>query len=218
MESIEIEGKTVDEAIEKARAILNVPKKDLNIEIISKGSQGFLGFLGSKNACIKAEVKRNPGEEKKEKAKKFLEKIFELAKIPATVKSEIVNKKLFLTINGDGSGILIGRRGQTLNALQYLVNKFVNRSRENRIPVIVDTENYRNRQEAKLVHMARQLGDRAKKRQKSVATELLTSQERRVIYLSLQNSQNLIAKSEGEGELKKVIISPRRQNQRPAGS
>ncbi|MCD6353074.1 MAG: Jag N-terminal domain-containing protein [Proteobacteria bacterium] len=213
MDSIEIEGKTVDEAIEKAREILNVAKEDLNIEVVSNGSQGFLGFLGSRKACIKAGVRRSPGEEKKEKAKKFLEEVFSLAKLPATVKSEIINKKLFLTIKGDGSGILIGRRGQTLNALQYLVNKVVNRDRETRIPVIVDTENYRKRQEAKLVSMARQLGDRAKRQQTSVATELLTPQERRVIHLSFQNSPNLIAKSEGDGELKKVIISPRRQNQ-----
>jgi len=212
METIEIEGKTVDEAIEQAIQLLNVSKEQLNIEIISNGSQGFFGFINSRKARIKVSVVQDPAEDKKEQAKKYLEKILDLAKMPAPVKAELIDKKIFLTINGDGSGLLIGKRGQTLDAFQYLLNRIVNRRPENRIPIIVDTENYRNRREAKLVSIAHQLGDRAKRQQVSVATGPLNPQERRVIYLTLQNNPDLMAKSEGEGELKRVVIFPRKQS------
>jgi len=212
MEPIEIEGKTVDEAIEKAVELLNVPKEQLQIEVISNGTQSFFGLIGSKKARIKVKVIQDPVEEKKEKAKNYLEEILRLAKIDASVKAEIVDKKVFLTINGDGSGLLIGKRGQTLDAFQYLVNKMVNREPKDRIPVIVDTENYRSRREAKLVSIANRLGERAQREKISVTTGPLNPQERRVIYLALQDRPDLIAKSKGEGKLKRVIIAPRKRN------
>ena len=212
MEPIEIEGKTIDEAIEKAVEVLNTPKEQLDIEIISNGSQGFFNFLSAKKARIKASVVRNRGEEKKDKAQRLLKDILDLAKISASVGAMLKDDKIFLTIEGDGSGLLIGKRGQTLDALQYLVNKMVNRDPNSRIPVIIDTENYRNRREAKLSDIAQRLGDRAKRQQMTVATGPLNPQERRVIYLALQNDPDLLAKSEGEGELKRVVIIPRKRN------
>ncbi|MBN2468360.1 MAG: protein jag [Deltaproteobacteria bacterium] len=212
MEWTEVEGKTVEEAIEKAQQILKVSKEGLEIEVLSNGSQGFLGLLGSKKARIKVGVIKRPEESKKEKAVDFLKEILRLAKIPATVTAKIEGRRLMVTIAGDGSGLLIGRRGQTLDALQFLANKVVNRDGD-KIPVVVDTENYRHRREEKLVNIAHRLRERALRNRSSVATEPLNPQERRLIYLSLQNNPDVLAKSEGEGELKRVIISPRRQNQ-----
>ena len=212
MEPIEIEGKTIDEAIEKAVEVLNTPKEQLDIEIISNGSQSFFNFLSAKKARIKASVVRNGGEEKKDKAQRLLKDILDLAKMSASVSAMLKDDKIFLTMEGDGSGLLIGKRGQTLDALQYLVNKMVNRDPNSRIPVIIDTENYRNRREAKLSDIAQRLGDRAKRQQMTVATGPLNPQERRVIYLALQNNPDLLAKSEGEGELKRVVIIPRKRN------
>ncbi len=209
MEVIEFEGKTVDEAIEKAVQFFNAPKENLSIEVTSDGSQGFLGLIGSKKAKINASQMQDPVEAKKEKAQNFLTEILRLAKIPGSVRAEIIDKKVFLTLKGDGSGLLIGKKGQTLDAFQYLVSKMVNQKPEDRIPIIIDTENYRHRREAKLIIIAQKLGSQAKRQKKSVATELLNPQERRVIYLTLQNHPDLTAKSEGEGKLKKVIISPR---------
>jgi spoIIIJ-associated protein len=211
MEPIEIEGKTVDEAIEKAVQLLNAPKEELTVEVIANGSQSLFGLISSKKARIKASVLQDPLEERKEQAQKHLEEILRLADIPASVEAEVLDEKIFLTINGDGSGLLIGKRGQTLDALQYLVNKMVNRHPKNRVRVIVDTENYRNRREAKLVSIAHRLGDRAQRQRTSVATGPLNPQERRVIYLALQNNPDLSAKSEGEGKLKRVVIMPRRE-------
>ena len=209
MEPIEFEGKTVDEALEKAVEFFNAPKERLSIDVISDGSQGLFGLIGSKKAKIKASLMREPVEEKKEKAQNFLTEILRLAKIPGSVRAELIDKKVFLTIKGDGSGLLIGKKGQTLDAIQYLISKMVNQKPEDRIPIIVDTENYRHRREANLAIIAQKLGSQAKRQKKSVATELLNPQERRVIYLTLQNHPDLTAKSEGEGKLKKVIISPR---------
>lgn len=210
MEPIEFEGKTVDEALEKAVEFFNAPKEKLSIEVISDGSQGLFGLIGSKKAKIKASlIMRDSVEEKKEKAQNFLTEILRLAKIPSSVRAELIDKKVFLTIKGDGSGLLIGKKGQTLDAIQYLISKMVNQKPEDRIPIIVDTENYRHRREANLAIIAQKLGSQAKRQKKSVATELLNPQERRVIYLTLQNHPDLTAKSEGEGKLKKVIISPR---------
>jgi spoIIIJ-associated protein len=210
MEPIEFEGKTVDEALEKAVEFFNAPKEKLSIDVISDGSQGLFGLIGSKKAKIKASLlMRDPVEEKKEKAQNFLTEILRLAKIPSSVRAELIDKKVFLTIKGDGSGLLIGKKGQTLDAIQYLISKMVNQKPEDRIPIIVDTENYRHRREANLAIIAQKLGSQAKRQKKSVATELLNPQERRVIYLTLQNHPDLTAKSEGEGKLKKVIISPR---------
>ena len=208
MEPIEIEGKTVEEAIEKAAQLLNAPKEKLNVEVIANGSHTLFGLISSKKARIKASVLQDPAEERKEQAKEHLEEILRLAEIPASVKAEVLDEKVFLTIDGDGSGLLIGKRGQTLDAIQYLVNKMVNRQPKDRIRVIVDTENYRNRREEKLVSIAHRLGDRAQRQRTTVATGPLNPQERRVIYLALQNNPELSAKSEGEGKLKRVVIMP----------
>jgi len=210
MEPIEIEGKTVEEAIEKAEQLLNAPKEQLNVEVIANGSQTLFGLISSKKARIKASVLQDSAEERKEQAKKHLEEILNLAEIPAAVKAEVLDEKVFLTIDGDGSGLLIGKRGQTLDAIQYLVNKMVNRQPKDRIRVIVDTENYRSRREEKLVSIAHRLGDRAQRQRSSVATGPLNPQERRVIYLALQDNPDLSAKSEGEGKLKRVVIMPRK--------
>ena len=208
MEPIEIEGKTVEEAIGKAEQLLNAPKEQLNIEVIANGSHTLFGLISSKKARIKASVLQDPAEERKEQAKEHLEEILRLVEIPASVKAEVLDEKVFLTIDGDGSGLLIGKRGQTLDAIQYLVNKMVNRQPKDRIRVIVDTENYRNRREEKLVSIAHRLGDRAQRQRTTVATGPLNPQERRVIYLALQNNPELSAKSEGEGKLKRVVIMP----------
>ncbi len=211
MELRQFEGSTVEDAIEQASQTLNVSKDQLEIEVISNGSSGFLGLIGTKKAQVQVSVKKDPKEEKKEKAEDFLTGMLGRADIPATVNSEVRNSKIFLTIQGDGSGLLIGKRGMTLDAIQFIVNKVVNRDPANRIPVIIDTENYRHRREAKLTSIAHRLGDRAKRHRTTVTTEPLNPQERRVVYIALQNDPDLVAKSEGDGSLKRVLIFPNKR-------
>jgi spoIIIJ-associated protein len=208
MELMQFEGSTVDDAIDEATQTLNVSKDQLEIDVISNGSSGFLGLIGSKKAQVQVSIKKDPKEAKKEQAEIFLRGMLNLADIPATVTSHMTNNKIFLTIKGDGSGLLIGKRGQTLDSIQFVVNKVVNRDPAKRIPVIIDTENYRNRREAKLTSIAHRLGDRAKRKRTTVTTEPLNPQERRVVYIALQNDPDIVAKSEGDGVLKRVVIYP----------
>jgi spoIIIJ-associated protein len=115
-----------------------------------------------------------------------------------------------LDIKGDSSGLLIGRKGKTLDALQFIVNKVVNKALEKRIQVVVDSENYRARRKDHLINMALKMGDKAKKLKKPVSTNMLNPHDRRIVHLALRDDDKLDTKSRGEGLLKKVIIIPRK--------
>lgn len=214
MDSIEIEAKTVEEAIAKACEELKVPKERLSIEVLSNGSSGVLGLMGVKKAKILARVIPPNEESKGIKAKRVLEDI--LGKIDAGAKVELkeVGEKIVLDIKGDGSGLLIGRRGQTLNALQYLVNKIVNRGSQDKRQVIVDTESYRERRKHSLIELAKRLSDKAKQKGVAVMTGPLDATDRRIIHLALKDDSGLITKSKGEGLYRRVVITPRKGNER----
>lgn len=217
MQSIEFEGKTTEEAIEKACRELNLSRDDLDIKIIEPGSAGIFGLVGGRKAVIRATIKteksEGPAEEKNGLAfaKETLEEI--LALIP--MEGVIVNASqsdgtMALSIEGDESGLLIGRKGRTLDALQFIVSKIVNKALEKRIQVVVDSENYRQRRLDFLSQMALKIGGKAKKTGKSMSTNLLNSHDRRIVHLALRNDENLETKSRGDGILKKVVIIPKR--------
>jgi len=281
MNMTEIEGKTIDEAIEKACNEFGVPREKLNIEIVSEGSQGFFG-LGAKRAKIRArllsihmeeesfekpaikaaavqpvvdavipyvrkegkpgkrETSREPARETKTikepakeisrepvretiqetiqetdqelamKAKTLLSGILERMNIEAPVTADAREDAIVLNIQGDGGGLLIGKRGQNLDALQYLVNKATNRSGEDRKMIIIDTEAYRKRREDALVSLAERLGQKVKKTRKAVTVSHMNAHDRRIIHLTLQTDSSLTTKSRGEGEYRKIIIMPAR--------
>jgi spoIIIJ-associated protein len=241
MESLDFEGKTIDEAIEKACTEFNVPREKLNIEIITDGSSGFLG-LGSKKAKIKAgmmsfdmtidtpakqpqkSVQTKPAahadvpqETKTEsiteetiaiKAKIILEGILLRMKLDCPVTIEETSDAIILNIKGDGSGLLIGKRGQNLDAIQYIVNKSISKYADTRKMIIVDTEEYRKRREDSLVALAAKLAEKVKKTKKALTVGHMNAQDRRIIHLALQNEESLTTKSRGEGEFRKIVIMP----------
>jgi spoIIIJ-associated protein len=144
-------------------------------------------------------------------AKDALENI--LALIPMegiTVTGSLEEGSVNLNIDGDKTGLLIGRKGKTLDALQFIVNKIVNKSLEKRSRVIIDSENYRRRRQEFLVQMALKMGDKAKKIKRPVATNLLNPHDRRIVHLALRDDDELGTKGKGEGILKKVVIIPRK--------
>ncbi len=143
-------------------------------------------------------------------AKESLEKILSLIPIDTTVRAEKNNGRIALKIEGDSSGLLIGRRGRTLDALQYIVNKIVNKALEKRVQVQVDSENYRQRRREILSQMALKMGEKAKKTGKPVATNLLNPHDRRIVHLALKDDTHLDTRSRGDGILKKVVIIPKR--------
>ncbi len=223
MKSIETEGKTVAEAIDKACQELNASPDDLVIEVLSNASAGFLG-LGTKKAQVRATLKEKPVETgpgpslstssdpAAVTAKKTLENLLGLLEIEAQVSLKEEDENIYLNIAGNGSGLLIGRKGQTLDALEYLVNKIVHKAVNERKHIVVDTENYRSRREESLVELARRLSEKAKKMNKPVTISPMNAHDRRIIHLALQDDKNLRTWSTGTGLYRKLVISPEKKN------
>jgi spoIIIJ-associated protein len=209
----EFEGKTTEEALENASRELKLPQEELNFDIIEPGSAGIFGLVGGKRAKIKVTVEavqEEIDENGLRLARETLEKILELIPVETTVNAEKTDGKIALNIQGDKSGLLIGRRGKTLDAIQYIVNKIVNKALDKKLYVVVDSEDYRSRREESLTQLALKMGDKAKKIKKPVTTNLLNPHDRRIIHLTLKEDEDLDTKSRGEGLLKKVVIIPKK--------
>lgn len=203
MKTLEITAKTVDEAVETAIKKLGVELEAIDFEVLEEPSRGFLGIIGSKMARVKIKVKDNP----LELVKEFLAPI--LAKM--NVEPEIIGEKrdnsYHLAFRGNRLGIMIGHRGETLDALQYLSNLVVNRKLENRVYIVLDVENYRERRQETLIRLARKLADKAKKTGRRVMLEPMTPHERRIIHTALQDDPEIKTFSEGQDPYRKVVIS-----------
>jgi spoIIIJ-associated protein len=215
METYEFEGKTTEEAIENAARKLNLPVEDLNIDVIEPGSAGIFGLVGGRRAKIKVTLKSAPEAEQSSAmhevrlAQETLEKILSMIPVEANVQTDRMEDNIVLNIVGDRSGLLIGRKGKTLDALQYIVTKIVNKAIDKRINVVVDSENYRKRRKDSITQLALKMGDKAKKSKKPVATNPLNPHDRRLVHLALKDDDDLETKSRGEGLLKKVVIIPK---------
>jgi spoIIIJ-associated protein len=210
MDFIETEGKTVEDAIEKACQEFNLSEEMLDIDVISDGAPGLFGFMGTKKAKIKASIKKVEVEDKLELAKKSLERILVGLRTDATVDVKNDGNKILLNINGDGSGVLIGRRGRTLDAMQHIVDKIVNRSLKDRKRIIIDTERYRERRIESLENLALKLGEKVKKLGKPVYITPLNAHDRRIIHMTLQGDDQLATTSKGDGLLRRVVISTKK--------
>ncbi len=224
MKSVETEAKTTEEAIQRACEALGVPREELDVEVLSSGSSGFLG-LGAKNARIRATLKEKsapslseirppaaPSEpHAAETAKKTLEDILRLLEVEASVDLREDSERILLNIQGDGSGLLIGRKGQTLDAIEYLINKIVHKEAEDKKRIVVDTENYRLRREDSLVKLAQRLAEKAKRLGRPVTISPMSAHDRRIIHLALQDDKTLRTWSTGSGLYRKVIISPEKK-------
>jgi len=212
MQTNEFEGKNTEEAIEKASKELNLPVEELNIDIIEPGSAGIFGLVGGKKAKIRVTVKTTPkttGENGLDLAKEALERILSLIPVEVTISAQQIDHTINLNIDGDKSGLLIGRKGRTLDALQFIVNKIVNKSLDKKVRVLVDSENYRQRRKESLIQLALRMADKAKRIKKPVTTIPLNPRERRIVHLALKENGTLETRSRGEGPLKKVMIIPK---------
>jgi len=145
------------------------------------------------------------------RAKQFLEGLLARMDISCPVELEETADSIVLNIRGDGGGLLIGRRGQNLDAIQFLVNKAVNRDPESRKIINVDTESYRKRREESLVALAKKIGDKVKKTRKAVSLSHMNAHDRRIIHLALQEDTELVTKSKGESDFRKIVIMPARR-------
>lgn len=207
MDYIEISAKTVSEAITEACQKLGVTSDRLDYEVIDEGSSGFLG-IGSKPAVIKAAVK-NEEISVEDKAKKFLNDVFAAMNMTVVVdvKHDETSEEMSIDLSGDDMGVLIGKRGQTLDSLQYLVSLVVNKETENYIRVKIDTENYRERRKETLENLAKNIAYKVKRTRRSVSLEPMNPYERRIIHSALQNDKYVTTYSEGEEPFRKVVVA-----------
>ena len=210
MDYIEISAKTVNDAIIEACQKLGITSDKLEYEVIEAGSAGFLGF-NSKKALIKAKEKVVI-QSMEEKTKKFLDEVF--AAMNLTVLVDIIfdqnEKTLDVNLSGDEMGVLIGKRGQTLDSLQYLVSLVINKESDDYIRVKVDTENYRKRRKDTLENLAKNISYKVKRTKRSVSLEPMNPYERRIIHSALQNDKYVTTHSEGEEPFRRVVISLKR--------
>ena len=210
MDEIRKTAKTVEEAIAAALAELGVSREETDITVIDEGSKAFLGMFGGKDAVVL--VKKNFQPERE--AESFLREIFLTMGLIVKIKAEMKDKHLFVELTGDDMGILIGKRGQTLDALQYLVNLVVNKKGPYYISVMLDTENYRQRRRETLESLAFNLAKKVKHTRRNVVLEPMNPYERRIIHSALQNDRYVTTYSEGEEPYRNVVITLKRERDR----
>ena len=206
MEYKEFTGKTKDEALTNASVALGLTSDEISYEVIEEGSTGFLG-LGSKDAVIRVAIST---EEKPEDiAKAFLTDVFEAMQLEVEITCNFNEEDNSVDIDlvGPEMGVLIGKRGQTLDSLQYLTNLAVNRTSNGYLRVKIDTEDYRRRRKATLENLARNVAQKVKKSRKPVALEAMNPYERRIIHSALQNDQYVSTHSEGEEPYRHVVVT-----------
>lgn len=204
MDFIEVSAKTVDDAITEASIQLGTTSDKIEVVIVEKGSSGFLG-IKSKPAVIRAR-KKNDAEGN---VREFLGKVFEAMgmEVELEVKQDEENKLMEVELKGSDMGILIGKRGQTLDSLQYLTNLAVNKHSENYIKVKLDTEDYRKRRKETLENLAKNIAYKVKRTKRPVSLEPMNPFERRVIHSALQNDKYVETHSEGEEPFRHIVVT-----------
>ena len=211
MEFIEISAKNVDDAITQATVQLGITSDQLEYEVLDKGSTGFLG-IGSKNAVIKARKKFSIDENVVE----FLSSIFDAMKMEVEILVAVNEEEHIIEVElkGDDMGILIGKRGQTLDSLQYLTNLAINKHSDEYYKVKIDTEDYRKRRKETLENLAKNISFKVKRTKRPVSLEPMNPFERRVIHSALQNDKFVTTHSEGEEPYRHVVVTLKRDRER----
>ncbi|MCR5580648.1 MAG: protein jag [Pseudobutyrivibrio sp.] len=206
MEYKEFTGRTIDDALTNATVSLGVTSDQIKYEVVEEGSAGFLG-IGSKDAVIKVVISST--EDPKEVALEFLNGVFEAMQLEVKISIDMdeAENTLLIDLAGPEMGVLIGKRGQTLDSLQYLTNLAVNRSSENYTRVKIDTEDYRRRRKDTLENLAKNMASKVKRTKKAVTLEAMNPYERRIIHSALQNDNNVTTHSEGEEPYRYVVIT-----------
>lgn len=203
MKSVEKVSRTKDEAVAEALEELGVKPDKVRIEVLEETTKGFFG-LGGKAVRVRVSVK----EDLAQVAGLFLREMLVNMGVPAQVEIFKRTENTVLNINGKDLGILIGKRGQTLDSLQYLVNLAVNKNQTEKERIIVDVAGYRRRREETLRRLALKMADKVKREGKRQVLEPMSPHERRIIHSTLQTYKEVMTYSEGEDPYRHVIITP----------
>jgi spoIIIJ-associated protein len=253
--SLEFEDKNVEMAVKKACKELNIPKEKLKHDVISYGSTGIFGLVGTKKARIRVTIPKSsldskmgaPDTQKSDKApsktpaedagsrndvstkdsadvysvddaknigKEALQLIIDFITEGATVAINEESNRIFFNVNGGNSAVLIGKRGQTLDAIQYLVDKIINSKRKERVAVQVDVEGYIEKRRVSLEKTAARLAEKVKKTGKPATLGQMNSHDRRIVHIALKNDTMVRTQSMGEGIVRKLVIFPKKNSSR----
>jgi spoIIIJ-associated protein len=197
-------GQSVEEAVESALAQLKTTKDRTDISIIDEGKKGIFGIFGSRPAIVKVTVKADPIME----AKKFVIEVSEQMGVDVHVEIIQEGKNIFFNLSGEKIALLIGKRGQTLNSLQYLTQLVINRYAEGYLNITIDAEDYRKRRNETLIQLAGRLAIKAVKTGQNVALEPMPSYERKVIHTALADNKKVKTFSDGTEPHRFIVISP----------
>jgi spoIIIJ-associated protein len=205
MDNIRQEAKTVVDAINKALKKLDVKREEADVNIVSRGSKGFLGIIGGENAVVDVKVKTDPIKI----GQNFLKAVFLNSSLDVDV--GVIDKKtnseqVMYNLNSPDLGIVIGHRGETLDALQYLTSLVVNKETDEYYRVLIDAEGYRERRKQTLIRLANKLARKALKKGRKVVLEPMPPHERRIIHIALKNNDSVKSYSKGEEPFRKVMI------------
>lgn len=205
MKQITATGHTVKEAVESALAQLQITEDRAEISIVDAGKRGILGIFGSRPAVVKVSIKQDPIEE----AKKFLQDVSEKMGAFVTVDVEKKGKQVKFSLTGEKIALLIGKRGQTLNSLQYLTQLVINRFSDHYLNVTLDAGDYRERRNETLISLAQRLAKKAVQTGKEVALEPMPSYERKIIHTALMENKKIKTYSSGEDPHRHIVIAPK---------
>jgi spoIIIJ-associated protein len=220
MKEIEAEGKTVEEAISKALSELKADMDCVDVKIINEGKAGLFGLMGATPALVRVIMKENAGaaNEISSRAKAIVDTILAKMKIDSDTKMTSEGNKIIIDIESLDGALLIGKKGQTLEGFQYVVNLMINKeikaglykgiTLEDKYKIVIDTEGYLVRREETLVKMAKNLAEKVKISGKKTELEPMSAHDRRVIHLALQDVPGVKTESEGEGSFRRIVIYP----------
>ena len=203
MKTLEMTGKTIREALDNALKSLKLTEDKVEYEVLDEGSKGFLNLIGTKPAKILVKVKRDYNEE----ARVFLRNILNNMNVQAEIRIREENNVIYIDLTGPKMGIIIGYRGETLDALQYLTSLVINKNHD--IPykkVVLDTENYRKKREETLIRVAEKTAYKVKKTRRPYKLEPMNPYERRIIHSALQDNEYVYTFSEGEEPHRRVVL------------
>ena len=202
MRSQEATGRTVDEAVEQVLSEWTLPRSAVEIEVLEEPAKGLFGLIGNKPARVRVIEKNTP----ERAAVEFIKEMTSRMNVNAQVTAVEKDGTLAVDIEGDGMGILIGHRGETLNAIQYLTSLVVNKDSKEYIRVTVDTENYRAKREQTLKELAEKMASKARRTGRRVVLEPMNPYERRILHAALQGNASVTTRSEGEEPNRRVVI------------
>lgn len=204
MREVTATGQSVDEAVQSALEQLNTSRDHVEVDIIDEGKKGILGVFGAKRAIVKVRLAKNPIQE----AEKFILDVVKNMNVEVDITTTVESNHVTFELSGEKIALLIGKRGQTLNALQYLTHLVVNKEGNQYYTVTLDAEGYRSRRQETLEGLALRMADKAKRINKKVALEPMPAYERKIIHSVLQDSEDVTTYSDGVEPHRHVVIKP----------